>query len=277
MDYIVRAKSVQGQNIPAHQERGAATHRLHQSPPSVQCRVCQGVMQYRHAHKDRKNNGKPNSLLESPMDFIPPFDKALKDIVLTLQDPLKERLDDKPFYVGLEGSFGEHSVRPGNLNSMHIGSLICIEGIVSRCSIVRPKVAKSVHYCDKTQVFHSREYRDGTSMANAVPTGSVYPKEVIKYITMLLLEKTNQIQNMQQDEDGNPLTTEFGYSTYRDYQTMSLQEMPERAAAGQLPRPVDVILDDDLVDRVKPGDRVRLVGLYRSIGKNAASVSAIFK
>ncbi len=80
-----------------------------------------------------------------------------------------------------------------------------------------------------------------------------------------------------QDEDGNPLTTEFGYSTYRDYQTMSLQEMPERAAAGQLPRPVDVILDDDLVDRVKPGDRVRLVGLYRSIGKNAASVSAIFK
>jgi DNA replication licensing factor MCM3 len=53
--------------------------------------------------------------------------------------------------------------------------------------------------------------------------------------------------------------------------------MPERAAAGQLPRPVDVILDDDLVDRVKPGDRVRLIGLYRSIGKNAASVSAIFK
>ena len=45
-------------------------------------------------------------------------------------------------------------------------------------SIVRPKVAKSVHYCEKTQVFHSREYRDGTSLANAVPTGAVYPKEV---------------------------------------------------------------------------------------------------
>ena len=53
--------------------------------------------------------------------------------------------------------------------------------------------------------------------------------------------------------------------------------MPERASTGQLPRPVDVILDDDLVDKVKPGDRVRLVGLYRSIGKNAASVSAIFR
>ena len=53
--------------------------------------------------------------------------------------------------------------------------------------------------------------------------------------------------------------------------------MPERAKAGQLPRPIDVILDDDLVDKVKPGDRIQLVGLYRSIGKNAASVSAVFK
>lgn len=39
-----------------------------------------------------------------------------------------------------------------------------------------------------------------------------------------------------------------------------------------------MILDDDLVDRAKPGDRIQLVGIYRSLGnRNASSGSSTFR
>ncbi|KAJ3305034.1 MCM DNA helicase complex subunit [Kappamyces sp. JEL0829] len=184
------------------------------------------------------------------MDYLPAFEQAVKDVANTI------RPTESAFYVGLEGSFGENMVSPRNMNSSHLGKTICIEAIVTRCSLVRPKVARSVHYCEATQLFHAREYRDGLSLSNDMPTGSVYPKE---------------------DDNGNPLTTEFGYSTYRDFQMIYVQEMPERSPAGQMPRPIDVMCDDDLVDKVKPGDRVTIVGTYRSRGKNQASQSAVFQ
>ncbi|KAK6454456.1 uncharacterized protein RJT20DRAFT_130587 [Scheffersomyces xylosifermentans] len=199
-------------------------------------------------------------LLNTPADFLPACERALRDTVLTIYDPSDPSFPDEydqnqQFYLSFRGSFGDHQVTPRSINSGHLSKMVSIEGIVTRASLVRPKIIRSVHYAEKTTRFYAREYRDQTTSFDPIATAAIYPTE---------------------DVDGNKLTTEYGYSTYRDHQKISVQEMPESAPAGQLPRSVDVILDDDLVDLTKPGDRIQIVGVYRALG-GASNSSSSFK
>ncbi|WFD33746.1 DNA helicase [Malassezia cuniculi] len=198
-----------------------------------------------------------HGLLNDPNGYLVPLEAALQLLVEQIHDPLKHDIHNKQYHVGLRGSFGDHHVNPRTLRSIHLGKMMSLEGIVTRCSLVRPKIMRSVHYAEATDRFHMREYRDATMLGNAPPSGSAYPTT---------------------DESGNRLVTEYGLSTFRDHQMISIQEMPERAPPGQLPRSIDVVMDDDLVDRCKPGDRIQLVGIYKSLGNRVGqSTTSTFR
>lgn len=188
-------------------------------------------------------------LLGEPAEYLPACERALRDTVLAVYDPNDDRYppldDDQQFYIALKGAFGDHAVTPRTIGAHHLLAMVSLEGIVTRALLVRPKVVRSVHYAEKTARFYAKSYHDNTTSFDAILTPAVYPVE---------------------DPDGNRLTPEYGFSTYRDHQKISVQEMPETAPAGQLPRSVDIVLDDDLVDTAKPGDRVQIVGVYRAMG-----------
>jgi DNA replication licensing factor MCM3 len=70
---------------------------------------------------------------------------------------------------------------------------------------------------------------------------------------------------------------EYGLSNYRDLQIINIQEMPEKVPAGLLSRSIEIVLQDDLVDLTKPGDRVQINGVFRPLTGGFTYSSGTFK
>ncbi len=72
------------------------------------------------------------------------------------------------------------------------------------------------------------------------------------------------------DDQNNPLEFEYGLSSFKNSQIVVIQELPEMAPPGLLPMSVQVVLQNHLVNSVKPGDRVQMVGIFKLIAGMAS-------
>ena len=70
-------------------------------------------------------------------------------------------------------------------------------------------------------------------------------------------------------------------SEFTDKQVIRLQETPDAVPDGQTPHTVSLCVYDELVDLVKPGDRVVITGIFRSIpvrvNPRQRSIKSLFK
>ena len=217
-------------------------------------------------------------IITSPSKAIPMFESELKSLVkerIERPDSQKSKYIDKSmiiqepeliYRITFEGMFGKNMVTPRGLNATLTNQLVCVQGIVTRMSIVRPKLINSAHYCDETKSGFFKEYVDQFSLNNNVSKSMIQTDS--SYITNIIPTK---------DINNNPLSFEYGYSIFRDFQILLVQEPPERTPVGQLPRSVEVILEDDLVDKIKPGDRVQLVGVFKCVPIKTTTSSGFFR
>lgn len=187
------------------------------------------------------------SLLSNPTVALPACETAITD-VLSNSDQFpkiaKQLQHGDTIQIGLKGEFGPHLVSPRLLSSLRIHKTVCLIGIVTRATSVRLKLVQSVQYCPKTNEFIRREFRDVTSNEGLPTASTMYPTR---------------------DEAGNLLETEYGFCTYVDSQTINMQELPELSPPGAMPRSTEIILEDDLANACKPGDRVYITGILKPV------------
>lgn len=194
-----------------------------------------------------------NEFLKTPLGFFAPWQDALNTFA---KHQANIETDTNDLTIGIEGNFGGNLVSPRDLTTKYLGQLVCVEGIATRTSIVRPKTSKKVLFAPATGQHFPKTFYDKTSLTG-FQTPAVIPNK---------------------DADGNVLEEEFGLSHYINSQSLSIQEMPENSPSGLIPSSVGVVLTDDLVDKLKPGDRVRIVGVYRALGrKEGDQASGFFK
>merc|ERR1711972_658880 len=69
-----------------------------------------------------------------------------------------------------------------------------------------------------------------------------------------------------------PFQVDMGKTVYQNYQRIRIQESPSSVRAGRLPRSKEAILLADLVDTCKPGDEIRLTGVYEASYEGSLNV-----
>jgi len=88
-----------------------------------------------------------------------------------------------------------------------VGQYVQIQGIVTKMSLVKPKIQTSVHYCEETKKGVVKHYNDKYNLAQLGEKEEADSQN--KHIEMNNTFPTK-------DQNDNPLTAEYGYCVYSD-------------------------------------------------------------
>ncbi len=166
-------------------------------------------------------------LIEKPEEVIQAAQKAIKNI-----DPSRKNAD---LQVRFENLTNVIPLR--DLKSKYIGKFVAVDGIIRKANEIRPRIVNAMFECRSCMRLHE------------VP------------------QKSNMISEpaLCQECGGRSFRLLQEESEFIDTQTTKLQEPLENLSGGEQPRQINVVLEDDLVDTITPGDIIRITGTLKTV------------
>jgi replicative DNA helicase Mcm len=166
-------------------------------------------------------------LIEKPEEVIKASQKAIKNI-----DPLGKNAELNIRFENIR-----NNIQLRLLRSKYIGKFVAVDGIVRKTDEIRPRIVNALFECRSCQRLQE------------VPQTSNMISE-----PALCQECGGRSFKLLQEE-----------SEFMDTQTTKLQEPLENLSGGEEPKQILVVMEDDLVDSLTPGDIVKITGIMKTV------------
>jgi len=176
-------------------------------------------------------------LVTFPTEMIPIFDYELWEI--SLRDLRVQPEDLGPCQVKINYLLENDSKVMRNMNPTDIEKLVSVQGIVIRCSDLVPDMNTGTFRCTTDGCKH----------------------EVKVKLSHWTIEEPTRCENCGASHSFQIMHNDCAFS---DRQILKLQEKPELIPEGETPQSISICCFDDLVDSVRPGDRVEITGIYKA-------------
>lgn len=199
-------------------------------------------------------------IIEYPSDSISEIDKIICEKYNTLTNLILEgdlgaNLSDKSLlnsskmdYCRVRFFNKRYKDTPRKLGPNHIETLVCIKGVVIRCSNIIPEMTMAAFKCTSKKRIGVNNYEKCN-------------EEVYEHVIQGEVQEPISCSNCN-----NKNTFEIWHNNccFSSKQLIKLSEVTEHLKQGETPQSISVYAYDDLIDFTKPGDNVELTGILKA-------------
>jgi len=185
--------------------------------------------------------GLAKELTENPKEYIKKASQAMTNILHENENTKNVKLTDI-YFARFYNMKAYCQIPLREIRAAHVATMISVSGIIIRSTKPLPEVMVASFQCAICDADHEVEqFTDDLIYPSICNVGGC--KNTKKSEFRLLEKKTKWV----------------------DWQQIRIQERMEESKSSAIPRHLDCILTDDIVDKFRPGERVTLTGQLRAI------------